>query len=84
MAERFGWRARLERAAGSFLRCQSTNKAKFEARNPKFETNSKRDKHNAYNVPNSGSEFSFLDFPNLNLAAFVLNFDIRISDLPSG
>jgi hypothetical protein len=46
--------------------------SKFEARNPKFETNP--------NVPNSNVLFLFAVFELLNFE-FVSDFDIRISDL---
>jgi len=45
--------------------------SKFEARNPKFETNS--------NVPNSNVFCLFAVFEHLNFE-FVSDFDFRISD----
>jgi hypothetical protein len=56
---------------------------KFEARNPKFETNSKQEIQNKYNVPNRRDRirrFGFSEF-EISLTAFVSDFDIRISDL---
>jgi hypothetical protein len=55
---------------------------KFEARNPKFETNS-NDK-NRENSKQTSLGFGVLDFPDLRfvcLSEFVSDFDIRISDL---
>jgi len=56
---------------------------KFEARNPKFETNPKQEIQNKYNVPNGRDRirrFGFSQF-KISLTAFVSDFDIRISDL---
>jgi len=54
----------------SKLSMESVN-SKFEARNPKFETNQ--------NVPNSNVFSWFVFFEPLNFE-FVSDFDIRISD----
>jgi len=67
--------------------CESATNQKFEARNPKFETNSKQEIQNKYNVPNRRDRirrFGFSEF-EISLTAFVsvrgAAFDIRISDL---
>ena len=55
---------------------------KFEARNPKFETNSNDQKLNDQNKNVSSKQFVafVLNFEHLNFG-FVSDFDIRISDL---
>jgi hypothetical protein len=55
---------------------------RFEARNPKFETNSNN--KNRGNSKQTSFGFGVLDFPDLKfvrLSEFVSDFDIRISDL---
>jgi hypothetical protein len=55
---------------------------KFEARNPKFETNSNDQNPNNQNKNSSSKKFGafVLNFEHLDFG-FVSDFDIRISDL---
>jgi hypothetical protein len=55
---------------------------KFEARNPKFETNSNGQNLNDQNKNDNSKQFRafVLNFEHLNFG-FVSDFDIRISDL---
>jgi len=71
-------RARVRRKKSPDAHTQN----KFEARNPKFETNSNNQNLNDQNKKSSSKEFwaFVLNFKHLHFR-FVSEFDIRISDL---